>query len=186
MYLYPSAAEKPEDLTAAQQELKVARHSPCLAGQDDEEDVSECACKGFRPPKGSAVRAKPVKQRKTKKRRTATNAKSKGGDVEDEEEEEDEDVSVDQPPEEDEEADHTEQDPEGLPWNLCDCGHELSEHGRLAEEGAEERRRRVRVAVRLDELLEDEDKLLDWDFVNDDLLSLRKCVKRFACSWPLL
>ena len=133
-----------------------------------------CACRGFRPPKGSAVRAKPVKLRKTKKKRPAAKAKGKAGD--EEEEEEEEDISVDQVPDYDEDADTTEQGPEGLEWSVCDCGHELSEHGRIAEEGAEERRRRVRVAVRLDELLEDEDKLLDWGFVNDDLLSLRKYV----------
>lgn len=40
-------------------------------------------------------------------------------------------------------------------WPICErCGHALSLHGQLNIEPREERLRRVKVAVRMDELLE--------------------------------
>ena len=62
-------------------------------------------------------------------------------------------------------------------WPACGrCGHALFEHGELARDPPQERTRRARVAVRLDELLEDGAKLLDFAYEDEDLLSLRMCV----------
>ena len=109
------------------------------------------------------MRLKPVKKGHRTKRKQATD-----DDQQEEEQEEGEAKEKD----EEEQSDLSEEP--GLPWVRCACGHDVSEHGRIAEEGNEERRRRIKVAVRLDELLEDEDKLLDFDFTNDDINSLRK------------
>ncbi|EGN99865.1 hypothetical protein SERLA73DRAFT_180116, partial [Serpula lacrymans var. lacrymans S7.3] len=60
----------------------------------------------------------------------------------------------------------------------CDCGHDVTDHG--ADEsviGRDEFSRRARVAVRLDELLQDVDKLLDFDYTDDDIVSLRQQMK---------
>ncbi|KII92811.1 hypothetical protein PLICRDRAFT_103577 [Plicaturopsis crispa FD-325 SS-3] len=58
--------------------------------------------------------------------------------------------------------------------DTCACGHGVREHG--ADEpalGREEFARRGRVAVRLDELLQDVGKLLDFEYTDDDIVSLR-------------
>lgn len=150
--LYPSGAERMEDLPPALQELKVARHSACLAGRDDDDDDeaveghgslgSLCTCTGLRPPPGIEVASKPVKQSGRKKMNGNSNGDEGDEEAEDEDksqmEEEEEDASIEQ----------------GRKWEQCACGHDISEHGRIAEEGDDERTRRVRVAVRLDELLE--------------------------------
>ncbi|KAK0504748.1 hypothetical protein EDD18DRAFT_1126173 [Armillaria luteobubalina] len=58
---------------------------------------------------------------------------------------------------------------------FCGCGHGLKEHDATeAGIGVEEFLRRSRVAVRLDELLQDAGKLLDFDYIDDDITSLRK------------
>ncbi|KZT10986.1 uncharacterized protein LAESUDRAFT_644198 [Laetiporus sulphureus 93-53] len=57
----------------------------------------------------------------------------------------------------------------------CVCGHDLSEHG--ADQSSidpEEFGRRGRVAVRADELLKDEDKLLDFAYTDDHISGLRR------------
>ncbi|KAL4250023.1 Histone acetyltransferase GCN5 [Abortiporus biennis] len=57
---------------------------------------------------------------------------------------------------------------------VCSCGHGLVEHE--ANEsilGSEEYARRGRVAVRLDELLQDVNRLLDFDYSDPDIESLR-------------
>ncbi|KAH9910578.1 hypothetical protein B0H21DRAFT_704962 [Amylocystis lapponica] len=57
----------------------------------------------------------------------------------------------------------------------CVCGHGVTDHG--ANEsliGRDEFARRGRVAVRLDELLEEADKLLDFDYSDEDTDSLRQ------------
>ncbi len=62
-------------------------------------------------------------------------------------------------------------------WNgvTCDnCGLTVEEHAALADAGDEEATRRAKVAVRLDELLEDKGKLLDFDYTDADIESLRK------------
>ncbi|KAF8514236.1 hypothetical protein BU17DRAFT_52800 [Hysterangium stoloniferum] len=56
----------------------------------------------------------------------------------------------------------------------CRCGHSVAEHASSEEVSSEEFERRGRVAVRLDELLEDEQKLLDFDYEDEDIVSLRK------------
>ncbi|KAI0344707.1 hypothetical protein BDW22DRAFT_1326844 [Trametopsis cervina] len=57
----------------------------------------------------------------------------------------------------------------------CSCGHDATDHGAdLSEISSTEFSRRGRVAVRLDELLQDVEKLLDFDYSNDDIDSLRK------------
>ncbi|KAF9820265.1 hypothetical protein IEO21_01479 [Rhodonia placenta] len=56
----------------------------------------------------------------------------------------------------------------------CSCGHSTVEHGAdAAAIGAGEFARRGRVAVRLDEFLEDVDKLLDFDYTDEDVEGLR-------------
>ncbi|PFH53843.1 hypothetical protein AMATHDRAFT_83748 [Amanita thiersii Skay4041] len=59
--------------------------------------------------------------------------------------------------------------------NTCACGHTVAQHG-AAETviGRSEFLRRGRVASRLDELLQDVGKLLDFSYVDDDIVSLRK------------
>ncbi|KAJ1020726.1 hypothetical protein NDA16_004118 [Ustilago loliicola] len=62
-------------------------------------------------------------------------------------------------------------------WNAvpCDtCGRNVEEHAALSDADDEEATRRAKVAVRLDELLEDKGKLLDFDYVDTDIESLRK------------
>ncbi|KAI0812557.1 hypothetical protein BC629DRAFT_1671417 [Irpex lacteus] len=57
----------------------------------------------------------------------------------------------------------------------CGCGHDATDHGAdLGEIERTEFNRRGRVAVRLDELLQDKDRLLDFDYTDDDIESLRK------------
>ncbi|KDN38459.1 Bromodomain-domain-containing protein [Tilletiaria anomala UBC 951] len=171
---YPAGADRPEDLTTSQQELKVARHSLCLAGQDDDVDSADvtpaatCSCTGFRPPKGKGVHAFPVKKKKRKKV-----SKALDEDAEDDEGTEDERSPAGTPADSDDEN-STSAQIDGMPWSTCACGHDISEHGRLSEEGNEERRRRIKVAVRIDELLEDEDKLLDFEYTNEDIISLKR------------
>lgn len=60
----------------------------------------------------------------------------------------------------------------------CACGHGIPEHG--ADEaalGTEEFSRRGRLATRLDEMLQDVDKLLNFEYADDDMLSLRQQIK---------
>ncbi|KAH9935521.1 uncharacterized protein B0H18DRAFT_976083 [Fomitopsis serialis] len=67
---------------------------------------------------------------------------------------------------------------DGIPGKYldgCACGHGIVEHGaNLSSIGAEEFARRGRAAVRLDELLEDVNKLLDFDYADDDIDGLRR------------
>ncbi|SNX84739.1 Histone acetyltransferase [Melanopsichium pennsylvanicum] len=57
----------------------------------------------------------------------------------------------------------------------CDiCSRTVEEHAALSDADDEEATRRAKVAVRLDELLEDKGKLLDFDYVDGDIESLRK------------
>lgn len=68
-------------------------------------------------------------------------------------------------------------------WKECGaCGHDVESHGRLNDSRAdeEERTRRIKVAVRLDELLEDKKKLLDFDYTDEDVDSLKKQLKQLA------
>ncbi|KAI6045991.1 hypothetical protein EDC04DRAFT_2558648 [Pisolithus marmoratus] len=60
----------------------------------------------------------------------------------------------------------------------CLCGHGIPEHG--ADEaalGREEFSRRGRLATRLDEMLQDVDKLLDFEYTDDNVLSRRQQIK---------
>jgi histone acetyltransferase len=59
-------------------------------------------------------------------------------------------------------------------WDVCKCGHPLNSHGLTAEHNAEEFTRRAKVALRMDELLGDRRKLLDFEYEDDDMRSLRK------------
>ncbi|GJJ06478.1 hypothetical protein Clacol_000670 [Clathrus columnatus] len=56
----------------------------------------------------------------------------------------------------------------------CRCGHSVSDHAVSDGIAPEEYARRGRVAIRLDELLDDENKLLDFEYEDDDIVSLRK------------
>ncbi|KAJ8077288.1 histone acetyltransferase [Marasmius tenuissimus] len=59
--------------------------------------------------------------------------------------------------------------------DVCECGHGTIEHGANVHDiGLEEFRRRSQVAVRLDENLEDVNKLLDFEYSDDDVASLRQ------------
>ncbi|KDQ21862.1 hypothetical protein BOTBODRAFT_98883 [Botryobasidium botryosum FD-172 SS1] len=57
---------------------------------------------------------------------------------------------------------------------FCACGHGWEDHGAGSEVGHEELKRRARVAYRIDELLEDSGRLLDFSYVDEDILSLRR------------
>lgn len=62
-------------------------------------------------------------------------------------------------------------------WGACGrCAHPLLDHGELMLDPAEERVRRTKVAIRMDELLEDEQRLCDFAYSDLDLDSLRKYV----------
>ncbi|SPO26237.1 Histone acetyltransferase [Ustilago trichophora] len=72
---------------------------------------------------------------------------------------------------------HLDEDKLKAEWNAvtCDtCGRNVEEHAALSDADDEEATRRAKVAVRLDELLEDKGKLLDFDYVDGDIESLRK------------
>ncbi|KAF9206905.1 histone acetyltransferase [Haplosporangium sp. Z 27] len=56
--------------------------------------------------------------------------------------------------------------------DTCACGHKLSFHG--GPWIGEEFERRLRAAVRRDELLQDKGKLLDFEYDDEDIASLRK------------
>ncbi|KAF8585988.1 hypothetical protein K439DRAFT_1342190 [Ramaria rubella] len=56
----------------------------------------------------------------------------------------------------------------------CRCGHGIEEHAALQGVAPTEIKRRGRVAIRLDELLEDENRLLDFEYDDEDITSLRK------------
>ncbi|TFK73902.1 hypothetical protein BDN72DRAFT_760836, partial [Pluteus cervinus] len=58
---------------------------------------------------------------------------------------------------------------------MCTCGHSVQEHGAdWIVLGPAEFARRGRVAVGLDELLQDVGKLLDFGYTDEDVLSLRQ------------
>lgn len=62
-------------------------------------------------------------------------------------------------------------------WRVCGrCAHPLRDHGQLLLDPAQERLRRAKVAIRIDELLEDEHKLDDWTYTDPDVQSLKKYV----------
>ncbi|KAL1743494.1 hypothetical protein HDZ31DRAFT_40830, partial [Schizophyllum fasciatum] len=60
----------------------------------------------------------------------------------------------------------------------CACGHSVKDHG--ADEavlGRDEFVRRGKVAIRIDELLQDAHRLLQFDYVDGDISSLRQQMK---------
>ncbi|KAH7339367.1 hypothetical protein B0J17DRAFT_358311 [Rhizoctonia solani] len=61
-------------------------------------------------------------------------------------------------------------------WRMCACGDGIEDHGNGVDVGPEEIQRRARVAIRIDELLEDKGLLADFaaSFSDPDVLSLRK------------
>ncbi|KAI1794092.1 hypothetical protein LXA43DRAFT_997618 [Ganoderma leucocontextum] len=76
-------------------------------------------------------------------------------------------------------SDGSDSDDDGEPpskyLDRCACGHGVPHHGAdMSSIGPEEYARRGRVAVRLDELLEDSGRLLDFDYSDEDIDSLRK------------
>ncbi|KAG5654384.1 hypothetical protein H0H81_003208 [Sphagnurus paluster] len=59
--------------------------------------------------------------------------------------------------------------------DTCACGHDVSQHNAdETEMGSPEFARRTRVAIRLDELLHDVGRLLDFGYLDDDIVSLRR------------
>ncbi|KAI8605698.1 hypothetical protein EDD21DRAFT_394227 [Dissophora ornata] len=59
--------------------------------------------------------------------------------------------------------------------DTCACGHKLSFHG--GPWTGEEFERRLRAAIRRDELLQDKGKLLDFEYDDEDIASLRKYIE---------
>ena len=59
-------------------------------------------------------------------------------------------------------------------WMICACGHGWDEHGAGTDVSTVEMIRRTKVAMRIDELLGDIDKLTDLDYTDADIESLRK------------
>ncbi|KAF7984193.1 hypothetical protein HWV62_15966 [Athelia sp. TMB] len=76
--------------------------------------------------------------------------------------------------------DEDEEDSSSGYLSTCICGHGVMEHGADASSlGDTEFKRRGRVAVRLDELLKDVNRLLDFDYIDDDIANLRLQMGRF-------
>ncbi|CAE6434711.1 unnamed protein product, partial [Rhizoctonia solani] len=75
----------------------------------------------------------------------------------------------------DEAEESTEVTEEGY-WRMCACGDGIEDHGNGTNVGSEEIERRARVAIRIDEILEDKGILSDFlaPFNDPDVLSLRK------------
>ncbi|PPQ89713.1 hypothetical protein CVT25_014114 [Psilocybe cyanescens] len=68
-----------------------------------------------------------------------------------------------------------EDDPPSSYLSSCACGHGVNEHNADEKElGRVEFSRRARVAIRLDELLQDSGRLPDFDYTDEDISSLRK------------
>ena len=66
-------------------------------------------------------------------------------------------------------------------WPACGrCNHSLDLHGLLNLEPKEERQRRIKVAIRMDELLEDQNRLQDFTYTDEDLCSLKRYVLLIA------
>ncbi|KIK67235.1 hypothetical protein GYMLUDRAFT_860417 [Collybiopsis luxurians FD-317 M1] len=67
-------------------------------------------------------------------------------------------------------------DEENPPYlEICACGHSVSDHGANESQiGAEEYRRRASYAIRIDENLQDEGKLLDFVYSDPDVENLRR------------
>ncbi|WFD00720.1 histone acetyltransferase [Malassezia yamatoensis] len=66
-------------------------------------------------------------------------------------------------------------------WARCGrCSHPVLEHGECLLDPQQERSRRMKVAIRLDELLQDEEKLLDFHYQDPDLVSLKKQIHSLA------
>ncbi|KAG2079165.1 hypothetical protein BDR04DRAFT_23345 [Suillus decipiens] len=60
----------------------------------------------------------------------------------------------------------------------CICGHDVADHsGQLAALGREEFSRRARLATRLDELLQEADRQLDFNYADEDIDSLKQQMK---------
>ncbi|KAG9031779.1 histone acetyltransferase [Tulasnella sp. JGI-2019a] len=59
-------------------------------------------------------------------------------------------------------------------WMLCDCGHGWDEHGAGIDVPAIEMVRRTKVAIRIDEMLNDVGKLTDFDYSDEHVESLKK------------
>ncbi|KAN0064561.1 histone acetyltransferase [Thecaphora frezii] len=57
------------------------------------------------------------------------------------------------------------------------CSSSIVQHAATSHLDPTEHLRRVKVAIRIDELLQDQGKLLDFDFADDGVLSLRKQMK---------
>lgn len=57
------------------------------------------------------------------------------------------------------------------------CGLDPIAHAALDQFDDTERIRKIKVAVRIDELLEDQDKLLSFDYKDEDVISLRKQIQ---------
>ncbi|KZV74419.1 hypothetical protein PENSPDRAFT_573048 [Peniophora sp. CONT] len=55
----------------------------------------------------------------------------------------------------------------------CACGHDSREHGALAEVDGAEFQRRALIAARLDALLENKNKLLDFEYTDHEIAALR-------------
>ncbi|KAI9060235.1 hypothetical protein FKP32DRAFT_1578312 [Trametes sanguinea] len=76
------------------------------------------------------------------------------------------------------ESDDDDEPPPSRYLDQCQCGHGVDAHGADMDSiGHEEFARRGRVAVRLDELFEDSGRLLDFDYSDPDIDSLRKQMK---------
>ncbi|KAG1723593.1 uncharacterized protein EDB91DRAFT_1063347 [Suillus paluster] len=60
----------------------------------------------------------------------------------------------------------------------CICGHDVADHGgQVSSLGREEFSRRARLATHLDELFQEADRLLDFNYTDEDIDSLRQQMK---------
>ncbi|KAG8936839.1 histone acetyltransferase [Tulasnella sp. 419] len=73
-----------------------------------------------------------------------------------------------------EQADQSEAPTDEGFWMVCDCTHGWDEHGAGMDVSTAEMTRRTKVAIRIDEILNDLGKLTDFEYSDEDIESLRK------------
>ncbi|KAF0408015.1 acyl-CoA N-acyltransferase [Gigaspora margarita] len=58
--------------------------------------------------------------------------------------------------------------------DLCECGHRVSRHGDINSCSQDELQQRLEIAMKIDELLESKNKLLDFDYEDQEVRSLKR------------
>jgi hypothetical protein len=64
--------------------------------------------------------------------------------------------------------------------DMCACGHRVVYHGESGELAPNELDRRVEIAMKIDKVLEAKGKLLDFEYQDEEIKSLRRYIKHIA------